>query len=50
VKSRTAFSNAIASMFDASQWICLLGLLVTVFIPLISPGAQGTDKKRTAAA
>jgi len=48
--TRTAFSNAIAAMFDASLWICLVGLLITVFIPVISLGAHGTDKKRTGAA
>ena len=38
--TRTAFSNAITSMFSTSLWICLLGLLVTLFIPVISLGAH----------
>jgi MFS family permease len=47
--TRTAFSNAIAAMFDASLWICLLGLLITLFIPVISLGSHGTLKERTEA-
>ena len=39
--TRTAFSNAITSMFSASLWICLIGLLITAFIPVISLGAHG---------
>jgi len=31
--TRTAFSNSITSMFTASLWICLLGLIITLFIP-----------------
>ena len=38
--TRMAFSNAITSMFYASLWICLLGLLITVFIPVISLGTH----------
>ena len=38
--TRTAFSNSITSMFTASLWICLLGLIITVFIPVIPLGAR----------
>lgn len=32
---KTAFSNAITGMFATSLWIVILGLLVTLFIPVI---------------
>lgn len=38
--TRTAFANAITSMFSTSLWICLLGLIITLFIPVISLGAH----------
>jgi hypothetical protein len=46
----TILSTATPTMVDASLWIGLLGLLVTVFISVISLAAQGTDKERTGAA
>ena len=32
---RLAFSNAITAMFTTSLWIILLGLIITLFIPVI---------------
>lgn len=46
--TRAAFSNAITSMFNASLWICLLGLMITVFIPVISLGTHN-ERSGTAA-
>lgn len=42
--TKTAFSNSITSMFTASLWICLFGLIITLFIPVISLGAHEKDE------
>ncbi len=38
---RQAFSNAITAMFTTSLWIILLGLMITLFIPVIPLQAVG---------
>ncbi|MBL4891557.1 MAG: MFS transporter [Rhizobiaceae bacterium] len=43
--TKVAFSNSITSMFRTSLWICLLGLIITLFLPVISLGIDGKDKE-----
>ena len=43
--TKIAFSNSITSMFTTSLLICLLGMIITLFIPVIS---LGSDKKEKA--
>ena len=47
--TRTAFANSINSMFFTSLWICLLGLIVTVFIPVIPLGTRDQENNATSA-
>jgi len=43
--TKIAFSNSITSMFQTSLWICLLGLVITLFIPVISLGSDGKEEE-----
>lgn len=52
---KLAFSNAITGMFSASLWIVMLGMIITLFIPVIplrdhtakseTPLAEGAEKQ-----
>lgn len=46
--TKTAFSNSITSMFTTSLWICLLGLIVSLFIPVISLGGHEQEAEQVA--
>ncbi|GJM12232.1 MAG: MFS transporter [Pseudohongiella sp.] len=43
--TKAAFSNSITTMFTTSLWICLLGLIVTLFIPVISLSASDKEEE-----
>lgn len=43
--TKAAFSNSITAMFTTSLWICLMGLIITLFIPVISLGADEEEEE-----